>query len=378
MCIVKDKTMKSMQKLHNINYHGKVPLLVREIRSRMMDGTYQPGQRLPTRNELAQHYGFSSLTIQRAMTKLTEYGFIEASGRSGSFVASSLPHLTRYAVLFPHNHQDHWWSHLYNVIERECSALEDENSSFFFVSGYDTLAGRNDYDKLIDDVVNERVAGLIFASSPQALLNTPILDTPNLPRVAFMSTPIKDSVASITTNPDDFINHALDYLETNNRKKPAIIFHSEIEESEWLSVQKKITSRGMTFPQCWIQGARLDKTMWAEHITRLLFAPSNKEQPDSIIVADDNLVEAVGYGLQAENKSVPEEVMVVAHANFPWPTPSPVPAQRFGIDIRDFLKTAVNLISKQRNGEKIASQTYLTIKDEKVMEGKPKNKGVVQ
>ncbi len=370
--------MKSMQKLHNANYHGKVPLLVREIRSRMTDGTYLPGQRLPTRYELAQQYGFSSLTIQRAMTKLTEYGFIEARGRSGSFVASSLPHLTRYAVLFPHNRQDHWWSHLYNVIERECSALEDENNSFFFVSGYDTFAGRNDYDKLIDDVVNERVAGLIFASSPRTLLNTPILDTPNLPRVAFMSDPIKDSVASITTKPDDFINHALDYLEENNRKKPAVIFHSEIEENEWLSVQSKITARGMTCPQRWIQGARLDKTMWAEHITRLLFSPSNQEQPDSTIVADDNLVEAVGHGLQAENKTVPDEVIVVAHANFPWPTPSPVPAKRFGIDIRDFLKTAVNLIDQQRNGKKVTTQTYLAIKDEQVMECKPTNKGVVQ
>ena len=57
-------------------------------------------------------------------------------------------------------------------------------------------------------------------------------------------------------------------------------------------------------------------------------------------------------------------------SNFPWPTPSEVPAKRFGIDIRDFLQTAVNLINKKRQGGKIPPKTVLPTVDEQVTENK--------
>ncbi len=358
--------MKTINKLNNVSYRGKVPLLMCEIRKCITDGTFTPGQRLPTRSQLSEYFGFSSLTIQRAMKELEEKGFIESRGRSGSFVSTSLPHLTRYAILFPYSREDHWWGHFYDVLESESVALNSEKYSFFSVYGFDTARGQNDYASLVRDVNDNRVAGLIFASSPIALLNTPLLDTPGLPRVAFMSEPLGDSVIAITMRPDEFMMRSLDYLEECGCKRPAVIVHSEINDEQWKFIQKLILSRGMTCPSRWIHGSRLDRKMWVEHIIRLMFSPSNSDRPDSIIIADDNLLGAVNDGLQAEHITVPDDITIVALANFPRPTVPEVPAKRFGVDIHDFLKTAVDLINKQRQGEKVPLKTYLPIIDDEM------------
>lgn len=350
-------------------YHGKVPMLVREMRRRVIDGVYSPGQRLPTRAELVAHYGFSSLTVQRAMNLLEADGFVESQGRNGTYVSKNPPHLTRYAIMFPYRREDHWWSHLYKAIEMECLEMEDDQTSFFFVCGYDTAHGAEDFRDLVNDVENERVAGLIFASDPHSLVGTPILEKPGLPRVAFMSDVMAGvAVKAITLTPDVFLNRALDYLESQGRKRPALIFHANVENRYWQTAQAKVTARGMACPSRWVHGVTLDNPAWTEHIVRLLFTATNRDRPDSLIVEDDNLLPAVGQGLLAEHVMVPEDVLVVGGANFPWPTPSAVPAKRFGIDIRNFLETAVDIIGKERRNESVPDVTFMPIVDERVME----------
>jgi len=39
------------------------------------------------------------------------------------------------------------------------------------------------------------------------------------------------------------------------------------------------------------------------------------------------------------------------HTNLPWPTASAVPANRMGIDVRQVIRTAVDIIERKRAGE---------------------------
>ena len=90
----------------------------------------------------------------------------------------------------------------------------------------------------------------------------------------------------------------------------------------------------------------------ARNAMHLLMHADQKERPDGLIITDDNLVEAATAGLLDAGVSVPQDLTVVAHCNFPWPTPSHVPARRLGYDVRQILSACLSDIDRQRNGGK--------------------------
>jgi DNA-binding LacI/PurR family transcriptional regulator len=72
-----------------------------------------------------------------------------------------------------------------------------------------------------------------------------------------------------------------------------------------------------------------------------------------LFIVDDNLAEGASSGLVMAGVSVPRDVEVVAHCNFPWLTPSVLPMQRIGFDTRQIMETAVNVIDMQRQDQAV-------------------------
>jgi DNA-binding LacI/PurR family transcriptional regulator len=72
------------------------------------------------------------------------------------------------------------------------------------------------------------------------------------------------------------------------------------------------------------------------------------ERPDGLIVADDNLVEHASAGIVDAMVRVPDDLEMVAHCNFPWPTPSVVKARRLGYDAREVVDACIRLLDRQR------------------------------
>ena len=62
-----------------------------DIRDRIADGTYQPGQRLPTLPDLADSYGVSQTPIRHALALLRTEGLIETRTRAGTIVRERPP-----------------------------------------------------------------------------------------------------------------------------------------------------------------------------------------------------------------------------------------------------------------------------------------------
>lgn len=63
-----------------------------DLKEKILNNTYQPGDKLPTELELAKRYGVSRITSQRALTDLERDGFIHRQRGRGSFV------LNRYSI----------------------------------------------------------------------------------------------------------------------------------------------------------------------------------------------------------------------------------------------------------------------------------------
>ena len=59
-----------------------------QIKNKIMDGTLESGEMLPSMRALAKDLHISVITVQRAYEDLTRDGFIETVSGKGSFVAS--------------------------------------------------------------------------------------------------------------------------------------------------------------------------------------------------------------------------------------------------------------------------------------------------
>lgn len=62
-----------------------------QMQSLLIDGTWKPGEKLPSENELSQTFAVSRMTIRQAMQKLKALGLIETRTGSGSFVREMRP-----------------------------------------------------------------------------------------------------------------------------------------------------------------------------------------------------------------------------------------------------------------------------------------------
>ncbi|WP_226575706.1 histidine utilization repressor [Acuticoccus sediminis] len=58
-----------------------------DVEARIMDGSWQPGQRIPFEYELEAEYGCSRMTVNKALSLLANRGMIIRKRRAGSFVA---------------------------------------------------------------------------------------------------------------------------------------------------------------------------------------------------------------------------------------------------------------------------------------------------
>src|SRR5215472_459434 len=62
--------------------------LAEQLESRIRQGVYQPGQRLPSEHRLARELGVSRGTLRQALSPLRERGLIEGTPGRGTFVRS--------------------------------------------------------------------------------------------------------------------------------------------------------------------------------------------------------------------------------------------------------------------------------------------------
>ena len=111
----------------------------------------------------------------------------------------------------------------------------------------------------------------------------------------------------------------------------------------------------------------LDSGPWPRNLGRLLVRGAPDERPDALVIADDNLVPELTTGLAESGVPVrrgsePQQtgdLVVVAHTNFHYPTPSAVPVTRLGYDIRELVMVCMERIDQQRRGEIPPAHTYI-------------------
>ena len=116
-----------------------------------------------------------------------------------------------------------------------------------------------------------------------------------------------------------------------------------------------LAARGLETRPAWLQSVHPMGREAARAVMRLLLEA--REVPDALWIADDSLVDSATAGLRDGGARVPEHIEVVAHANFPYPTPSHVLSRRIGFDVREVLAESMELIRRRRAGETVPTVT---------------------
>jgi DNA-binding LacI/PurR family transcriptional regulator len=339
----------------------KTPMVKTWLRDRVLSGELSPGSRLPTRRDFQKQFGVSVITVERAFQELIRDGFLTTHGRRGTFVAAHPPHLTRYALVFPHAPGMDWgWSRFYEALQtvaRQFTQTERRQLTVYYNVVPHLEA--EEYQRLVADVQAKRVAGLIFGFYVDELVKTPLLTTAGLPRVAVMSHTTIPGLPLVYPDLNSMIDRGLDHLKERGCRRVAVLSTVALYEFSAERFRQGAAARGMRTAPYWIQTVDTWLADGIRNCVHLLFRGQAAERPDGLFILDDNLVTSATAGLVAAGVKDQSEVAVVAHCNFPCPPQSLFPITMLGFDASLVLERCLAVIDAQRRGQVVLPQTAL-------------------
>lgn len=351
--------------------------ILQELRSQIVAGHLAPGEPLPTRIALQDHYAAGPMTVQRAFAELAAEGFIEAKRGVGTQVARRPPHLHRYGLIFPQeagstdrslNAQQ--WSRFWDALQMAARDYGPEApvqiESYF---GVRASHRGSDYARLMTDITKTRLAGVIFAHGPGAVADQLHFAHSRVPLVHIGNTtePEQTSTAIHFDNPR-LPDLAAERASALGRRRAAVLGANNSMLLDEAGIHT-LARHGVTL-QPWHQircGLCLPEA--ARDIVRLLFHTNAADRPDLLIIGDDNLAEEALAGLFAAGVRVPEEVMVISHWNFPLPAPTLLPFERIGYDARQILRIAIDVLGALRHQTPLPPAPHILALHEKDLAG---------
>ena len=326
--------------------------IVSDLLKRITSGSLAPGAALPSVADLSVRYQASTTTVQRAVVHLREQGYLSTSKR-GSRVVENPPHLSNFGFVRPFiPFQSQFVVALQNEATKLCRTSLSPSGTKRRFSVFDEIdcpPGKEErhHRDLVSAVESETVAGLIFCRPPRRFAATAVLRNPHVPCVAITGEKLPGVVR---LQIEGFHERALDLLARRERRRVAVITITNRDDRFVQDILHEATRHGITIHPWWVQGIHPSDVRWAANCAQMLLRAGGDDKPDALIIDDDNLVPEATAGIAATGIRVPDDLDVVVHTNFPWPTASAVPAARLGTDVRKLIRTAVDVIERRRAG----------------------------
>lgn len=334
--------------------------IVSHIRQQIVKGALAPGIQLPTRHELENQYQVSRDTVQRALDQLVEDEFVYTKGRRGTYVSQHPPHLSRYALVFQGQagrSTTNWSQFEETLLYAATHRPPAPDQTIQIYHNISSTRNTPEYRQLERDILNHRLAGLIFAFDPIAFRQTPLIDMPQVSRVAIVSEPLE--MPTVNFNMFSFIDRALDFIVAKGRRRVAVMSHLVSGDRDNRHLAEGIVARGLVHQPYWMQTANVKTAESANECVHLLMHSGQAERPDAIIIDNDNLLEPAIRGLIAAGVTVPHDVELVTHANYPLQSTAslPFPVTRLGFDMRRTLDACFESMNAQRQDLPLTSST---------------------
>lgn len=322
-----------------------------ELRRRIQDGTYPPGSTIPTRRDLTKELEVSSATLQAAVDRLIEQGFLLPHGKLGTSIAERLPNAACYAIVFGHEPEQGAWNRFQSAQLREARSFVDQRGRRFkeyFIANGDPAAAA--HAQLCADVADGGLAGIYFSTPPYFLAGSPIFISP-IPRAGIGDAAQDPALYGSVVSFAETRSRIMQRFARAGRKRMAAICTCGTAD-DWQQYAAAARRHGLvTRPEWWLgmpvtpQLAPIART-----VTHLLLSLPADARPDCLLIDDDNLVLHATNGILDAGLHIPRDLQVMAHANFPHPTVAAVACERYGVDVHTLLICALDEIDRQRSG----------------------------
>ena len=336
-----------MQRAGSNGYHQIGAVLRRE----WLRGTWQAGRQCPSHAELQRRFQTTEVTIQRAMHLLVRQGFIETHLRRGRFLAARPPHEHQYGLGFLGHPADIGpaWSRFSLALFVAADALSEAGPCRirpYFDLGIETPGWGG--EALSADIAAHCLRGVIFGDAPQALSHTPLLEHPQVP-VVVPSTFVCLRALHVGLG-DGFAPCAMARARAEGFRRVGVLTVFGPAPERWRDMAERT---GLQTQPAWIQGVdRFDRS-WLRHGLEVVVGAASRERPEVLVLTDDHLVDPAVEELQRMKIRVPEDLVVIAHWNFPLPYTGALPVRLLGPDMREFLRLAIQRVDEHLRGKPI-------------------------
>jgi DNA-binding LacI/PurR family transcriptional regulator len=285
--------------IRNVPYHEKVAAVLREeIRTR-----HSPGDRLPSDRAHAERFDVSVITIGKAMEQLAREGRVRRRQGSGTYVAAP-PDRGRVALLVNDEILEgvasYFWLKITRIIRQELLA-----------DGFEVEMD------LASAVPREKVRNVVGAIAIRAHSDSPsarhFLER-NIPVVGHDT----QYGYCVHYDPPGMVREGVRHLAEDGRERLAFLTSSPSGlSSAWLleKFQEAVQGRAVGFRPEWtlaVAGDSAGGQAW-DWVHRMWAAEGGR--PDGLLVADDTLFPEVAMAMLSLGVEVPDDLMVVTHAN---------------------------------------------------------------
>jgi len=341
--------------------------IVEELRGRIIEGEWKPGAQIPTLRDLCKQYEADFSTMQQAVGQLGDEGFVEARRSRGVFVALSLPHRERYAILSTPVDEGTTANKFVLALNRAAGELQQEKVGQFEIWNTMHPQGEGEsFERLTQELKENRIAGIILRGSYQLVsLYGPLAERHGVPIIALGFPLVENAevrnIGYTWLDFRDFFRKGLDRLKEQGCRRvgcmtiPGVLPYL----AQWgpEDLIRECESRGMHMPSYWVQHAAI----WGEDYVRrhmqLWMSLPKDQRPDGLIIADDNIVEGATKGIIDAQVHVPQDLKIIAHSNFQSPARSVTPVTWLGFDEKELLLGAVEYLKAARDGAEHSGHT---------------------
>ncbi|MEM6459162.1 MAG: GntR family transcriptional regulator [Planctomycetota bacterium] len=329
---------------------GKTLGVVSGIRGMIVSGQWRPGSQLPAWDALESRFGVARSTLTQAMNNLKRDGFIYSSSTRGTFVSERPPHLSRYAVAFRGRPGTpgwvRFWSALANEVPQHAGHPDYELAVFYDVAGSNPSEA---HEALLQQVREDRFAGIVFVGYPPEISDE-LMNHPWLAKVAITRDPSRQDIPRVFPDRGSFVRRSLERVRAMGGRRLAVVTNGLPDFADY---DRLAGEHGLELRPHFRVGASLSDPDSARHIVRLMLDRPAERRPDSLIITDDNLTESALAGAIDAGVSLPDDLRVLAHCNWPIGTRTSLPIVRLGFDARDVLRQAIDRVESQRHGRPI-------------------------
>jgi DNA-binding transcriptional regulator YhcF (GntR family)/DNA-binding LacI/PurR family transcriptional regulator len=348
------------------------------LRQRVVAGAYAPGARVPAFEALMREFGASRMTVLRGVDQLRREGFLNTRRRSGIFVAP--PHLHECAMLFGKQdgrQPDDRYHRVLSAVIQNAGALPGH----WRVSAQHNADPDPDslgYRALIRRVQHGGYAGLIFPHSAHLWNGTPLVDLPEIAKVATTDAyGPQPGISMVRIDKSAFLDRALERAAASGRRRVAVLLPPRIlsvkpPEQEHALVMERIFSRGLATEPFWVVQISQRQDTALRRLAHLLLAAPAERRPDAIIVLDDHMTESVTLGVRDSGAVLPRNLLLITYCNFPDRPPAHVPVIRLGFDSRELFRLMIAAIDTQRRTGRVTDTSLQPVfEDELTNTAKP-------